>query len=154
MVSLAAIMKLADEVGGAVVDDGLEGLDLAVDDDGVGFDAVEVEGSGGHAGGVEALGGGILEAELGGEGGVGDEEGLVAAVGAGLVFKEGAGGGVGELGLVADEGGVDGGLGEVDLPAGPTVNSQTMAARGWPSLRLVRSVESSTGSMGKFWTAV
>lgn len=101
--------EVGDEVGGAVVPDGLEGLDLAVDDDGIGFDAVEVEGAEGDAMAVEALGRGILQAELGGEEGIGVEEGLVAAVLAGGVFEEGASGGVGELGLIADEGGVDGG---------------------------------------------
>ena len=44
--------------------------------------------------------------------------------------------------------------GLVDLPLAETVYSQTIAARGWPWLRLVRSVESSKGSMGKLWTAV
>ena len=52
--------EAGDEVGGAVLGDGLNGLHLAVDDDGVGFDSVEVEGAEGDALLVEKLGGFVL----------------------------------------------------------------------------------------------
>ena len=104
--------EVFDEGGGAIVGEGLEGLNFAVDDDRVGFDAVEVKGAHGGALGAEALGGGILQAELGGKGWIAEEFRLGAGVGPWIVFKPGADGGVGELGLVADEGGVNGGCGE------------------------------------------
>ena len=109
MVSLAADHEVGDEVQGSVLRDGLDGLDFAVDDDGVGFGAVEVECAEGDAVGAEALGGVVLEAELGGEGGV-VEFGFGADVfsqgdGAGLVLKPCAGCRIRKLGLVADHGG-------------------------------------------------
>ena len=100
--------KVSDEGGGAIFKDGLDGLHFAVDDHGIGLGAVEVEGAHGDALGVEALRGGVLKAEVGGEGGILRKTGLGASVGAGFVLKPRTGGGVGELGMVADEGGVDG----------------------------------------------
>ena len=86
----------------------MDGLDLAVHDDGVRFNAVEVECAHADAVDVEELGGFILEAELGGEGGV-CEFGFGAAVGSRLVLKPWAGGGVGKLSVVRDERGVNAG---------------------------------------------
>ncbi len=103
--------EVGDEVGGAVLGDSLDGLNFAVDDDGIGFDTVEVKRTHGEALLVQELGGRILQAQLRGEGGVGVEAGFGAAVGAWFGFEPGAGGGVGKLGMVTDERGVDGGVG-------------------------------------------
>jgi hypothetical protein len=58
--------EVFDEIHGAVLGGVFEADDAAVDDDGVGFGLVELERAGGDAGGVEELGGLVLELELGG----------------------------------------------------------------------------------------
>ena len=101
--------ELFDEGAGAVVGGGGESLNVAVDEDGVSFGAVELEGAGFDAGGVEELGGGVLEAELGLEvGGGGD-----LVVGGAGALEPWADLAVGELGLVANGGFEDGGVGDV-----------------------------------------
>ena len=110
--------EVFDEVHGPVLDDFAEVNDLAVGDDGVGLDTLEVEGAGGSAGGAEVLGGLVLQAELIGEpGGVGGwlrevgctvgAEGEGVGCGAGGVLEPGADARVGQLGAVADGGAGD-----------------------------------------------